>query len=295
MNLYQFKSFLTLSRLLHFGKAGKACNLSPSALSRQIKAMEDELGVVLFERDNRTVLLTDAGRVFAAYVDDVLKSWEIVKGKLNSMTDVLNGQIRIYCSVTAAYSILPSILKRFRNSYPHIQLQIETGDAAEAIDKVINDQADLAVAANTGNLSSDLKFHSITASPLVFIESIEVSGFENRLTEGNGAWNEIPVVLARSGTARNRFDDWAKINHFTPLIAAEVSGNEAILALVASGLGIGLVPRIVLEKSMLKSQLRIVQTGPDMGIYDIGLCTKVSTAEDPVLQAFWASALSVEL
>lgn len=287
MNLYQFKSFLALSRLLHFGKAGKSCNLSPSALSRQIKSMEDELGVVLFERDNRTVKLTDAGRTFASYVDDALNNWDRVKGRLKAMTDVLSGDIRIYCSVTACTSILPDILRRFRQNYPSVHLQIETGDAADAVKKVEEGSADLAVAANPGNLSSDLLFHSIMVSPLVFVEADKVSGTEKKLESGNSAWNDMSVILAKTGTARQRFDSWCSGNEIEPEVYAEVAGNEAILALSSLGCGVGLVPQLVLEKSALNAELKMLHNGPDMGVYDIGICAKKSRIEDPVVQAFW--------
>ena len=293
MNIYQLKSFLTLVDLLHFGKAGKVCNLSPSALSRQIKSMEQELGVTLFLRDNRTVNISDAGITFARYANDALKNWDEVKSRLKSMTDNLNGEIRIYCSVTASYSILPDILKNFRQTYPSVHLKIETGDASDGIDKVLNDEADLAVIANSGDLRTDLMFHSITVSPIVFVESTSVSGTEKKLELGNSSWNDIPVILAKSGTARDRFDNWQKTNKISSDIYAEVSGNEAILSLVGLGCGVGVVPKIVLDKSLIKKRLTVLQNSPKLGVYDIGICAKKSRVEDPVIQAFWSSAVGL--
>ena len=113
MDNRELKLFKHLASSLHFGQTSRACHVTPSALTRIIQRLEEELGETLFLRDNRSVSLTTAGRAFRSYADDVLQRFEVLRGDL-STEDVLGGEISLYCSVTAAYSILPVIFQKFR-------------------------------------------------------------------------------------------------------------------------------------------------------------------------------------
>ena len=79
--------------------------------------MEAELGEQLFIRDNRSVELTPAGIAFKNYADDVIQRWERLQDEFSS-DDILKGELSLYCSVTAAYGILPSIMEKYRKSPP---------------------------------------------------------------------------------------------------------------------------------------------------------------------------------
>ena len=74
MDIKQLKQFLHLADTLHFGRASEASHISPSALSRSIKQLEEEVGAALFERDNRTVSLTPEGEIFLSYAREYLLS-----------------------------------------------------------------------------------------------------------------------------------------------------------------------------------------------------------------------------
>ncbi len=80
----------------------------------------------------------------------------------------------------------------------------------------------------------------------------------------------MPLILPRTGLARSRFDSWVKSRNVTPVIAAETEGNEAVMALAALGLGIGLVPKIVLDYGPYKEGFICHNAGNALGYYDIG-------------------------
>ena len=115
MDIRYLQLFRHLSGTLHFARTSQACYITPSALTRVIQRLEADLGEKLFVRDNRSVELTAAGMAFKKYADDVLQRWGRLHDELSS-DDVLKGELSLYCSVTAAYGILPGIMARYRKA-----------------------------------------------------------------------------------------------------------------------------------------------------------------------------------
>ena len=146
MDIRDIKLFKHLSTSLHFGKTSQACNISPSGLTRTIQRMENEVGKQLFNRNKRTVSLTTAGKLFSDYADSVLQLWNKLQSDL-TQNGILQGKLTLYCSVTAILSILPAILERFRDAHPQIHINLQTGDAAMAINRLERGEADISIAA----------------------------------------------------------------------------------------------------------------------------------------------------
>ena len=137
MNLKELQTFIHLSQSLHFGHTGDAMHLSASAVSRSIMRLEEQVGVALFERDNRRVQLTAAGREFLRYAEQAVVNWQSVLQRLHIQGEALQGELGVFCSVTASYSVLSNILEVFRQRYPAIELKLHTGDQADAIERIV--------------------------------------------------------------------------------------------------------------------------------------------------------------
>jgi len=291
MNIRDLKLFKHLSGTLHFGQSSRACHVTPSALTRIIQRLEDDLGEQLFLRDNRSVRLTPAGKSFRSYADDVIRRYEILQGDL-SRERVLDGEISLYCSVTAAYSILPMIFQRFRSVYPEVHINLQTGDAALALTKLQNREVDITVAALPDVLPERVEFLKILETPLVFIAS---SSFPEiiRYQSWGIDWQETPIITAEFGLSRERTDKWFREKAIKPNIYAQVAGNEAIIAMVALGCGVGVVPELVLEKSPLKEQIDILAVSPELESFSIGICTIKKNMRPPQVDAFWNIAASI--
>ena len=169
MELRNLELFLHLADSLHFARTADAMAVSPSTLSRAIQRLEQEVGCPLFERDNRTVQLTPAGDRLREFGRHLLDDWQTLRHELRHVGEPLQGRLRVYCSVTASYFLLPDILGRFRARYPQLEIKLETGDPALAVDKVLSDEAELAIAARPDALPGKLHFISLQRVPLVFI------------------------------------------------------------------------------------------------------------------------------
>jgi LysR family positive regulator for ilvC len=284
------RNFVNLADSLHFGRASEAGHVSPSALSRSIRRLEQEAGAVLFERNNRSVSLTHAGRLFLDYARNALGDWDAIRNTLMEASGELHGEISMFCSVTASYSFLFDILTRFRRDHPRIEIKLHTGDPEEAVARVQSGNEDIAIGARPAALPNGMAFRLITISPLVFIAA---KGDERHASEADRQfkptdWSETPMILPERGLARRRADEWFRKRGLTPNIYAQVAGNEAIVSMVSLGFGTGVVPRIVLDNSPLADTVRVVNLRPELEPYEVGLFTLEKRLVSPLISAFWS-------
>ena len=121
MELRHIRSFLSVAETLHFGRSAQMLHLSQPALSLQIKALEEEIGVELFSRNRHGTGLTEAGTAFRRDAEIALDRLELGKRKAQWASAGRLGRIRIGLS-TAAHEIVPKLLRRFRKSYPDVRV-----------------------------------------------------------------------------------------------------------------------------------------------------------------------------
>lgn len=289
MDSHALRLFLSLADNLHFGKTSREQHVSPSALSRSIKQLEDELGATLFLRDNRSVRLTREGQKFREYASEVMNGWQAIRQNFKQDQLILHGELSLYCSVTASYSFLYDILSSFRQDYPRIEMKLHTGDAAKAVERVQEGREDLAIGARPDSLPAGVEFQPIARSKLCFIgpQSPQLLTEEQLKHPGAASWRDVPMILSEDDLARTRTDRWLKNHNIKPLIYAQVSGNEAIVSMVSLGFGIGVVPQIVLDNSPLAARIRIYDIQPPLTGYEIGLFALEKRLKDPLINAFW--------
>ena len=206
MEIRNLKLFRHLSGTLHFARTSQACYITPSALTRVIQRLETELGEKLFVRDNRSVELTPAGIAFKKYADDVLQRWDRLHDELSS-DNVLQGELSLYCSVTAAYGILPDMMAKYRSTHPGVRIHLETGDPAKALIKLSSQDADMVIAALPDVVPKDLVFKTIFQTPLVFIAPLQYPEIIIETADGID-WEQTPLIIPDHGLSRDRIDQW---------------------------------------------------------------------------------------
>lgn len=287
MDFKSLQLFDALAGNLHFGRTSEEHNISPSALSRSIQRMEQELGCRLLLRDNRSVSLTPQGEMFRDFARATVWEWDEFQVHLNESTGRLTGKLTLFASVTASQSILPRVLSRFREQYPDIHIQLETGYAVNALSR-LREGCDVVVAALSKGEDPDLAKHIITSTPILTIAPIDKGEVSELLDRPTIDWSSVPLILPTPGQARDNINRWIKDRHIVANIYSEVSGNEAVMPLVALGCGVGFVPRLVMEISPLKYKVRIVPEGPELSDFHVGFCTRRSRLDNnPLIRAFW--------
>ncbi len=284
MDIRELDLFLNLASSLHFGQTSRVCNISPSGLTRTIQRLEQELGEPLFRRDNRSVSLTKAGELFKDYAMDVLQRYRKLRQQLATEND-LRGTLSLYSSVTAILSILPDIIKRFRRSFPEINLNLTTGDAAMALARLENGEADITIAAVPDRLPRHIVFLKLLETPLIFIAPKETDrkGRSSAVPD----LHSTPIVMPERGLSRERCERWFDEKGITPTVYTSVAGNEALIAMVAMGCGIGVVPRLVLENSPLQHRIAVLDVEPPLKPFTVGACTTKTGKRLPTVQTFW--------
>lgn len=263
--------------------------MSASALTRAIQRLEENVGVALFLRDNRGVALTEAGIIFSRYARQALLDWESMKSELSG-NELTSGEISIYASVTAVYNLLPNLLEAFRTRYPSVQLSLKTGAAEDAVPQVLTGKFDLAVAALPDRQPGKLEFLPLRKTALVFIGPKDKSAVPMR--DGSLDLATATLVLPSSGLSRRRLDTYLNKNSIRPQITTEVSGNEASIAMVRLGCGIGVVPELVLEKSPFRDEVQIIDQAPELAAYEVGLCSTQKSLKRRSVAALWELASS---
>jgi LysR family positive regulator for ilvC len=295
MDQKSLSMFVHLSQTLHFGKTAQAFHMSPSTLSRAIQRIEQSVGNELLLRDNRSVVLSEAGKKFQQYAQQQVEQWQAFKLSLDETQQVLSGKLSMYCSVTAAYSHLPPLLERFRQQHPLVEIMLTTGDASDALEKVQNKSVDFAIAANPENLPRSVYFHHLATIPLAVIaptmhcKVLQLLKIESQKKK-TIPWSDIPIILPEHGPARKRFEYWyRKKQQGKANIYATVSGHEALVSMVALGCGVGIVPQVVVENSPVKDRVQYLADVGEIEPFDLGVCCLNQSRAQPLIKAFFAS------
>jgi LysR family positive regulator for ilvC len=282
--------FLHLAESLHFARSAKAAGMSASALTRFVQRLEQDLGQPLFQRSRRSVTLTRAGEIFRDHARAQLAGHARLLEALAAEKQAPTGELRIACTVTACHSVLPKLFARCRARYPGIHLQLSTSDAARCLQGLENDEVDLAVVPEPDRPAGELRFVRLAFTELAFIAPAADEELARRAKLGGNHWNGLPVILPRRGLERERIDAWLAEQGARPDVYAEVDGNEAILALVALGCGVGVVPELVRKDSPLRGRIEQVEVKRPPRGYHVSLCAKSRTLSRRTVSALWELA-----
>jgi len=287
MNIRDLQAFSHLCHSLHFAQTAAAIHTSPSSLSRMIQRLESEFDQVLFERDNRQVRITVAGKRLLEFSEEVIAQWQLLKLDLDPVQKKLSGQLRIYCTVTAAHLYLPKIIERFRLRYPAVEIRLETGDVAAAYDKVEAGLADFAFAIATDKMALKFDFEHFNSVPFKVIAPKQTTHFSQFLSSRKIQWDKLPFVIPESGPALGHLQQWLQKMKLNPEIYAQVAGHEAIVSLIALGCGVSAVPAPVLALSPARSQVVELAAPFLPEPLELGVIALKRRARLPLIAVFW--------
>ncbi|WP_406444071.1 HTH-type transcriptional activator IlvY [Streptomyces sp. NBC_00631] len=269
--------FLHLAQSLNFGRTSLDCHVSPATLTRTVQRLERELGHRLFDRGPRGVSLTAEGQRFREYAVQALELWQAYRDERPDPAE-LTGSLTVFATVTACQSLLPDLLAPFRTAHPQVRLDLRTGDAAAALARLDEGEADVAVAGIPGRLPEPLVGRAVTVTDLVLVTA------RDRQDPGLDG----PFVLPQRGLVREAADRWLRARGRPVAVACEPDGHEALLALVALGCGTGVVPRLVLEHSAVRDRITVLPADPAPEPFPIGLCVRRSDLRRPLVAALWS-------
>ena len=199
VDLRDLKTFLHLAESRHFGRSARAMHVSPSTLSRQIQRLEEDLGQPLFVRDNRTVTLTEAGEELRTFAQQTLLQYQ----QLRHVIDQQGLRSPASC-ISSALSPPPIAICRrsstaFRAAHPSVEIKLSTGDAADAMEKVVTGEADLAIAGKPETLPGSVAFSMLENLAVVLIAPALPCPVRNQVTVERPDWSTVPFIMADQG------------------------------------------------------------------------------------------------
>jgi DNA-binding transcriptional LysR family regulator len=243
MELRHLHYFIAVAEELHFSRAAERLHISQPPLSQQIRDLEDELGVKLFERTKRQVQLTEAGKVFLERSYQVLAQLEqaIVATQQIGRGEV--GRLAIGFVGSAIYTVLPEILRVFREQFPAVELQLRELTTAQQIQALYDKQVDVGIV------------RSVISEPGLSMECFLPESLVLALPETHPLSAQTQVSLstladelfilfpAKMGPVfYEQIINMCQQAGFRPKVAQEAVQMETIVGLVAAGLGIAIVP-----------------------------------------------------
>lgn len=259
VDIKPLRYFIVLGETLHFGKAAARLHLTQPALSRQLAALEQVLGVRLIERTPRSVSLTAAGQRFHADARAILASLEQAWRNAKSAALGETGTLSIGFTMCAAYSVVPRYARSFATRWPGVGLRLHEVVSNDLARQVIDGRIDAAIMF-PGSDDETLASRTILSEPLCVALSRDHPLARSRRAVGIAQLAGEPFVLAAEHVAsplRAAIIAHCRSGGFAPKIRMEVQLQQTVLSLVGEGVGVALVPT-----SMRKSQLAGVRFRP---------------------------------
>jgi LysR family positive regulator for ilvC len=219
----------------------------------------------------------------------VLEDWQRFDAERAGSRVELAGTVRIYCTVTAAQSIVPDLIARVRREHRGIRVKIETGYAADAIERLRGGDIDVSVAPLSPHLPAGIRSRVIDTTPVIFVGPNVGGPVCDAMRQRPVDWANMPLVIPTAGLVRDLVDEWLLRRKIAPTVYAEIQGHEAILALVALGCGVGVVPKLVLEKSALQDRIVDMRVRPALPRLQIALCVRERSLSNPLVTAVWGA------
>ncbi|OAI95076.1 LysR family transcriptional regulator [Pseudomonas putida] len=246
MELRHLRYFIAVAEELHFGRAAQALGISQPPLSQQIQALEQELGARLFERTNRRVALSEAGRLFLEEARQVL-------AQVDKAADVARraqlgelGEMKIGFTSSAPFnSSIPKAIYSFRQRFPAVHLNLKEMSSRDVADALLDESIEVGLMRPL-TLPESLVATELFREPLVAVLNADhplVEGSEQGL-ELKALANEPFVFFPRSyGSGLHaQLLSLARQAGFTPHFAQEAAEVMTIIGLVSAGLGVSVLP-----------------------------------------------------
>jgi DNA-binding transcriptional LysR family regulator len=247
MEFRQLRSAVAIARRRSFTGAAEELSLAQPALSQQIAALEHELGVRLFDRTNRRVSVTDAGRAFVARAERILAELDSAAEEMTAYAGGLRGRVLVGTYQSFSEHLLPKLLGRFHAEHPGIEVAMREGIAdallaglaSGSVDVFIGDLADLELP------SGDYRAEPLYDDELVIAVSAR-HALAARAVVRIGDLRDEAFVIFRPGSATTRrLNRLAREAGFEPRVAFESEDSLTVRSLVAEGLGVALYPRMI--------------------------------------------------
>jgi DNA-binding transcriptional LysR family regulator len=255
MEIRQLKAFMAIADARTFTAAAQRTHYTQAALSMQIKQLEREVGVPLFTRMPRRVVLTEAGERLMARAQHILREHDAALAELAELAGAKHGRLRLgSASGMVSADSLPAILKKLRKAHPHAEVSVTSGTSEELVKKILAGETDAAFVSlpvQARNVETEL----LSQDQLVAIASPRHALAGQRVVSAFALAGEKLILGERGGNTRRLIDEFFAEAGLKPTVAMELSRQAAIKNMVAADMGVGIVPLSVVKDEVERGRL----------------------------------------
>ena len=255
MEIRQLKAFLAIAEAKTFTAGAKVVNITQAAVSMQIRQLEDELGMSLFTRTPRRVILTEAGEHLLQRARKILREHDAAIAEIAELAGAEYGRLRIgSASAMFATAQLPTILERLKEKFPHAEITVSSGTSQTLVDKMLHGDIDIAFVSlpvETPNIQTDLLF----SDEIVAIAHPKHPLANEKFISAATLAGEQLILGEKGGNTRRMIDDFFAAANVKPNVMMELSRQEAINKMVENQMGVGIAGAKNVSKEIREGRL----------------------------------------
>jgi DNA-binding transcriptional LysR family regulator len=240
MEIRQLKAFLAIAETKTFTAGARQMNVTQAAISMQIRQLEDEVGLPLFTRTPRRVILTEAGDYLLDRARKILREHDAAIAEIAEIAGAEYGRLRIGSSSSMfATEQLPSILEQLKQKYPNAEVTVSSGTSHVLVEKIMHGEIDIAFVSlpvETSNVQTELLF----SDEIVAIAHPGHPLAKERVISAAALAGEHLILGEKGGNTRRMIDDFFHAANVKPNVTMELSRQTAINRMVENQMGVGI-------------------------------------------------------
>ncbi|MFC5068782.1 LysR substrate-binding domain-containing protein [Flaviflagellibacter deserti] len=264
MTLDQLRIFIAVADREHLTGAAEALNMTPSAVSHAIRALEERHGAELFHRVGRRIELAEAGRVFLPAAKATLAQAQSAELALAELGGMKRGRLAVHASQTIASYWVPELLVRFHDAYPGVYVSLAVGNTTEAVRAVVEGSADVGFV--EGDVDEPvLAMKSVASDQLIVVVSPDHHWADGRLLKPDDLRHGRWVMREQGSGTRALFEDALEaigIPRQELDVSLSLPSNEAVRAAVQAGKLAGVMSEMVAANDLEAG--RLARAGIDL-------------------------------
>jgi LysR family transcriptional regulator, low CO2-responsive transcriptional regulator len=241
MDFDQLETFLEVSRNLSFSRAAEKRFRTQPAISAQIRALEEEVGVRLLDRSGGKVAVTAPGKVFLQYVEDTLQARRNILNSLAEMERIPRGEIVVSANEGTCLHILPEVFAEFKKQYPNVGVMVNRSEHNRILESIIDNSVDF------GIVSLPVNDKRLTTVQIHRDEVVLIVPPGHPLSKHQSATlaqaGEYPLLMPKTGRTRDAIERLLDDRHVRATISMELDSSELLKRFVAADVGVGFIAR----------------------------------------------------
>jgi LysR family transcriptional regulator, low CO2-responsive transcriptional regulator len=255
MEIRQLKAFLAIAEAKTFTAGARRVNITQAAISMQIRQLEDEVGIPLFTRTPRRVILTQAGEFLLERARKILREHDSAIAEIAEVAGAEFGRLRIGSSSSMFTTHqLPGIMQALRAKYPNAELTVSSGTSQTLVEKLMHgeiDSAFVSLPVDNSNVTTDLLF----SDEIVAIAHPKHPLGKEKFISAATLAGEKLILGERGGNTRRMIDDFFAAANVKPNVTMELSRQEAINQMVENNMGVGIAGAKTVAKEIREGRL----------------------------------------